>query len=58
MRMSYYFPGLYEYSSENVKVELDLFHHATKARLKGAPGVDTLKLAAQAALANLKAQVD
>ena len=37
-----------------MKVELDLFDYATKADLKNATGVDTLKFAKEVDLASLK----
>ena len=45
-------------SEERVKVELDLSNYATKADLKNATGVDTLKFAKKVDLANLKSDVD
>ena len=42
-KMSQYFPKLYEHSSGNVKVELDLVNYATKIDLKGRTSVDTSK---------------
>ena len=41
-----------------VEVELDLSNYATKADLKNATGVDTLYLAKQTDLVNLKSDVD
>ena len=41
-----------------VKVELDLSNYATKADLKNVTGVDTLNLAKQTDLVNLKSDVD
>ena len=56
--MSHYFPKLYECSSGNVKVELNLRNYAIKADLKGATSVDTSNLAAKLDLASLKTQVN
>ena len=42
----------------NVKVELDLSNYATKADLKNATGVDTLKFAKKVDLATLKSEID
>ena len=42
----------------NVKVELDLSNYATKADLKNAAGVDTLKFAKKVDLASLKSEID
>ena len=42
----------------NVKVELDLSNYATKADLKNATGVDTLKFAKKVDLASLKSEID
>ena len=39
--MSQYFPKPYEYYSENIKVEIDLFNYTTKAVLKSVTGVVT-----------------
>ena len=64
--MSQYFSELYERSSRNVKVELDLTmqlsnyptiqlsNYPMKANLKGAIGTDTSTLASKADLAGLK----
>ena len=41
----------------NVKVELDLSNYATKADLKNATGVDTLKFAKKVDLASLKSEI-
>ena len=56
--MSYCFPISYERSGENVNVKLDLSHHATKADVKGATGIDTSMLASKTDLACLKTKVD
>ena len=50
--MSEYFPKQ-KSLRENVKVELDWSHYATKADSKSATGVDTLKFAIKVNLANL-----
>ena len=42
----------------NVKVELDLSDHTTKANLKNAANVDTLDLAKKSDLTNLKSDQD
>ena len=42
----------------NVKVELDFSNYATKADLKNATVVDTLKFAEKVDLGNLKSEVD
>ena len=55
--MSQYFPKPYERFGENVKVELDLSNHATKADLKGATSIDTSTLASKTYLASLKTKV-
>ena len=52
-KMSEYFPKPKSLGA-NVKVELDLSNYATKADLKNATGVDTLKFAAKVDLASLK----
>ena len=41
-----------------MKVELDLSNYATKADLKNATGVDTLKFAKKVDLASLKSEID
>ena len=41
-----------------MKVELDLSNYATKADLKNAAGVDTLKFAKKVDLASLKSEID
>ena len=43
--------------SENIKVELDLPHYATKVELKSAAVVTTSNLAAKSDLNSLKAEV-
>ena len=55
--MGEYFPER-KSSRGRVKVELGLCNYATKAHLKNAAGVDTLKLAEKVDLANLKSNVD
>ena len=56
--MSQYFLKLYERSSGNINVNLDLFNYATKANLKGEAGVNTSNLAEKSDLAILKAELD
>ena len=41
IRMSQYFPDPYKSSSENVKVELDLFNYAAETDMKRATHIDT-----------------
>ena len=55
--MSEYFARLNSLGA-NVKVELDLSNHATKADWKNTKGVDTLSFAKKTDLANLKSNVD
>ena len=55
--MSQYFLKLYERSSGNINVNLDLFNYATKANLKGEAGVNTSNLAEKSDLAILKAEL-
>ena len=55
--MSEYFPEL-KSSGGRVKVELDLSNYVTKADLKNATGVDTLKFAKEVDLVILKTEVD
>ena len=57
-KMCQFFPKLYERSSWNIRVELDLCYCATQADLEGATGIDTLDLASKSDLVNLKAQID
>ena len=54
--MSYYPP--YKYSSNNVKVELDLTNYATKKDLKNITHVDVSSFASKTNLAALKTEVD
>ena len=42
----------------NIEVELDLSHYATKSNLKNAPGADTSQFAKKDDLANLKSDID
>ena len=55
--MSEYFARLNSLGA-NVKVELDLSNHATKADWKNTKGVDTLSFAKKTDLANLKSNAD
>ena len=55
--MSEYFPEP-KSSGRRVQVELDFSNYATKADLKNATGVDTLKFAKKFDLAKLKSGVD
>ena len=55
--MREYFPKL-KYLGANVKVELDLSNHATKAGLKNAAGVDISEFAKKTVLAHLESNVD
>ena len=56
--MSEYFPKPSEHSGKNIKIELDLSHHAAKADFKKVTGIDTSSLAEKSDLASLKAEVD
>ena len=47
-----------KFSRANVKVELNLSNHATKADLKNATGVDTSNIAKKTDLLNLKYYAD
>ena len=58
IKMSQYFPKLYEPSGGDISFKVDWFKYATKAGLKKATGIDTSKLAAKSDLASLKAEVD
>ena len=57
IRLSQNFPELYEHSSGNVKVELDLSNYATKADLTVVTGMDTFMLASKTDLATMKTKV-
>ena len=57
VQMNEYFPEP-KSSGERVKVGLDFSIYATKADLKNAAGVDTLKFSKKVDLANLKSDVD
>ena len=54
--MSYYPP--YKSSSKNVKVELDLTNHATKADLQNITHTDVSSFASKTNLSELKTEVD
>ena len=54
--MSYYPP--YRYSSNNIKVELDLANYATKDDVKNITHVDVSSFASKTNLAALKTEVD
>ena len=58
IKMSQYFPKLYEPSGGDISFKVDWFKYATKVGLKKATGIDTSKLAAKSDLASLKAEVD
>ena len=58
IKMSQYFPKLYEPSGGDISFKVDWFKYATKAGLKKATGIDTSKLAGKSDLASLKAEVD
>ena len=58
IRLSQNCPELYEHSSGNVKVELDLSNYATKADLTVVAGIDTFMLASKTDLATMKTKVD
>ena len=55
--MSNYFPP-YNYSSKNIKVELDLSNYATKTDLKNITHTDVSGFASKTNLAALKTEVD
>ena len=55
--MSQYFP-LYNNSSENIKVELDLSNYATKIDIKDITHIDTSSYALKTNLAASKTEVD
>ena len=55
--MSQFFPP-YRGSRSNIKVELDLSSHATKADLKTVTHVDVSSFASKTNLASLKTKVD
>ena len=55
IKMSEYFPKLYEPFGGNISVKLYLSNYATKADLKSATGVDTSKLPTKSNLTKLKA---
>ena len=57
IRLSQNFPELYEHSSGNVKVELDLSNFPTKADLTVVTGIDTFMLASKTDLATMKTKV-
>ena len=57
IRLSQNFPELYEHSSGNVKVELDLSNYATKADLTVVTGIDRFMLASKTDLATMKTKV-
>ena len=52
--MSQYFPGLYERSGGNLKIELVLSPYTTKVELKGAPGINQFTLESETGLVRLK----
>ena len=56
--MSQYFPKSYEPFGGDINVKVDLSNYETKADLKNATGVDTLKFAKKVYLGRLKSNVD
>ena len=56
--MSQYFPQPQQISSQNVKIELDLYNYATKLDLKRATIIYTYTLGLKADMTSLKTKVD
>ena len=58
IKISQYFPKLYQPSGGDFNVAVDLPNYAKKADLRNASGIDTFKLAAKYDLVDLKPEVD
>ena len=57
-KISHNLPKPYRSFEENIKVEIDLSSHSTKAELKNTTGIDTSNFALKLNLASLKTEVD
>ena len=58
IKMSQYFPKLYEPFGGDINVKVDLSNYATKADIKNISHVDTSSFALKSNLASLKTEVD
>ena len=58
IKMSEYFPKLYEPFGREISGKLDLSNYDTKVDLKTITGVDTFNLAKKSELASVKSQVE
>ena len=58
IKMSQYFPKLYEQFGGDVNVKVDLSNYATKADIKNISHVDTWNFVLKTNLASLKTEVD
>ena len=58
IKMSQYFPRLYESFGRDINVKVDLSNYATKADIKNISHVDTSSFVLKTNLANLKSEVD
>ena len=52
-----YFPELYTYTKNRIKLEVDLSNYVTKLHIKSLTGVNTSGFAKKVFLANLKSEV-
>ena len=52
-----YFPELYTYTKNRIKLEVDLSNYVTKLDIKSLTGVNTSGFAKKVLLANLKSEV-
>ena len=58
IKISQYFPNMYQPSGGDFNVTVDLSNYAKKADLRNASGTDTFKLAEKYDLVSLKPEVD
>ena len=58
IKMSQYFPKLYEPFGVDINIKVDFYDYAIKADFENTTGTDTSKLAAKSDLVSLKTEVD
>ena len=58
IKMSQYFPELYEPLGGDINIKVELFNYATKADVKNISHIDTSSLALKSNLASLKNEAD
>ena len=58
IKMSQYFPELYEPLGGDINIKVELFNYATKADVKNISHIDTSSFALKSNLASLKNEAD